>query len=31
LASEDGFRSTTYGTLPTGIDARAIIDRALPV
>jgi putative acyl-CoA dehydrogenase len=24
-------RSTTYGTLPRGIDARAIIDRALPV
>jgi putative acyl-CoA dehydrogenase len=27
----DGARSTTYGTLPSGIDARAIIDRALPV
>jgi putative acyl-CoA dehydrogenase len=25
------FRSTTYGTLPSGIDAKAIIDRALPV
>jgi putative acyl-CoA dehydrogenase len=24
-------RSTTYGTLPAGIDAKAIIDRALPV
>jgi putative acyl-CoA dehydrogenase len=24
-------RSTTYGTLPAGVDARAIIDRALPV
>jgi putative acyl-CoA dehydrogenase len=28
---EDGARSTTYGTLPSGVDARAIIDRALPV
>jgi putative acyl-CoA dehydrogenase len=27
----DGARSTTYGTLPSGIDARAIIERALPV
>ncbi len=27
----DGGRSTTYGTLPAGIDAQAIIDRALPV
>src|SRR3954452_4575003 len=27
----EGFRSTTYGTLPAGVDARAIIDRALPV
>jgi putative acyl-CoA dehydrogenase len=27
----DGLRSTTYGTLPAGIDAKAIIDRALPV
>jgi putative acyl-CoA dehydrogenase len=26
-----GSRSTTYGTLPAGIDAKAIIDRALPV
>jgi putative acyl-CoA dehydrogenase len=24
-------RSTTYGTLPAGIDAKAIVDRALPV
>ena len=24
-------RSTTYGTLPAGIDAKAIIDRALPI
>ena len=24
-------RSTTYGTLPAGVDAQAIIDRALPV
>src|SRR5215212_5531016 len=24
-------RSTTYGTLPAGVDAEAIIDRALPV
>jgi putative acyl-CoA dehydrogenase len=24
-------RSTTYGTLPVGIDAKAIVDRALPV
>jgi putative acyl-CoA dehydrogenase len=24
-------RSTTYGTLPAGVDAKAIIDRALPV
>jgi putative acyl-CoA dehydrogenase len=30
LAS-DGSRSTTYGTLPTGVDARAIVERALPV
>jgi putative acyl-CoA dehydrogenase len=27
----DGFRSTTYGTLPAGVDAQAIIDRGLPV
>jgi putative acyl-CoA dehydrogenase len=27
---QEGFRSTTYGTLPLGVDARAIIDRALP-
>jgi putative acyl-CoA dehydrogenase len=27
----DGARSTTYGTLPPGVDARAIVDRALPV
>jgi putative acyl-CoA dehydrogenase len=27
----DGARSTTYGTLPPGIDAQAIVDRALPV
>jgi putative acyl-CoA dehydrogenase len=27
----DGLRSTTYGTLPAGVDAEAIIDRALPV
>jgi putative acyl-CoA dehydrogenase len=27
----DGSRSTTYGTLPSGVDAQAIIDRALPV
>jgi putative acyl-CoA dehydrogenase len=27
----DGSRSTTYGTLPAGIEAKAIIDRALPV
>jgi putative acyl-CoA dehydrogenase len=31
LASDGGFRSTTYGTLPSGVDAKAIIDRALPV
>src|SRR3954453_3974610 len=31
LGGEGGFRSTTYGTLPPGIDAKAIIDRALPV
>src|SRR3954469_3938371 len=31
LATDSGFRSTTYGTLPAGIDAKAIIDRALPV
>jgi putative acyl-CoA dehydrogenase len=31
LGSEGTFRSTTYGTLPTGVDAKAIIDRALPV
>jgi putative acyl-CoA dehydrogenase len=24
-------RSTTYGTLPAGVDAQAVIDRALPV
>jgi putative acyl-CoA dehydrogenase len=24
-------RSTTYGTLPAGIDPKAIIDRALPI
>jgi putative acyl-CoA dehydrogenase len=30
LGSE-GARSTTYGTLPAGIDASAIIDRGLPV
>jgi putative acyl-CoA dehydrogenase len=30
LAGE-GSRSTTYGTLPSGVDAKAIIDRALPV
>src|SRR4051794_25243283 len=29
--SADGARSTTYGTLPSGIDAKAIIDRALPI
>ena len=27
----EGLRSTTYGTLPPGVDAKAIIDRALPV
>ncbi|HEX4720411.1 MAG TPA: acyl-CoA dehydrogenase family protein [Thermoleophilaceae bacterium] len=27
----DGLRATTYGTLPAGVDAKAIIDRALPV
>jgi putative acyl-CoA dehydrogenase len=27
----DGLRSSTYGTLPAGVDAQAIIDRALPV
>jgi putative acyl-CoA dehydrogenase len=27
----EGFRSTTYGTLPAGVDAKSIIDRALPV
>jgi putative acyl-CoA dehydrogenase len=31
LGGEGTFRSTTYGTLPTGVDAKAIIDRALPV
>src|SRR3954453_3851528 len=31
LANDGGFRSTTYGTLPPGVDATAIIDRALPV
>ncbi|MFL5262569.1 MAG: hypothetical protein ACJ79L_09260 [Anaeromyxobacteraceae bacterium] len=31
LASGEGFRSTTYGTLPSGVDAKAIVDRALPV
>src|SRR3954469_24498225 len=31
LARDEGFRSTTYGTLPPGVDATAIIDRALPV
>jgi putative acyl-CoA dehydrogenase len=30
LAGGEGSRSTTYGTLPHGIDATAIIDRALP-
>jgi putative acyl-CoA dehydrogenase len=29
--AEDGARSTTFGTLPAGVDAQAIIDRALPV
>ena len=29
--SADGARSTTYGTLPAGIDAKAIIDRSLPI
>jgi putative acyl-CoA dehydrogenase len=28
---EPGVRSTTFGTLPAGIDAQALIDRALPV
>ena len=27
----DGSRSTTYGTLPAGVDAPALIERALPV
>jgi putative acyl-CoA dehydrogenase len=27
----DGLRSSTYGTLPAAVDAKAIIDRALPV
>jgi putative acyl-CoA dehydrogenase len=31
LAADGGVRSTTYGTLPTGVDAKAIIARALPV
>jgi putative acyl-CoA dehydrogenase len=31
LGGDGGFRSTTYGTLPSGIDAQAIIDRALPI
>jgi putative acyl-CoA dehydrogenase len=31
LASDGSFRSTTYGTLPQSVDAKAIIDRALPV
>jgi putative acyl-CoA dehydrogenase len=31
LANGNGSRSTTYGTLPSGVDAQAIIDRALPV
>ncbi|MEA2495571.1 MAG: putative acyl-CoA dehydrogenase [Thermoleophilaceae bacterium] len=31
LAGDGGFRSTTYGTLPPGVDAQAIINRALPV
>src|SRR4051794_20011752 len=29
--ARDGSRSSTYGTLPAGVDAQAIIDRALPV
>jgi putative acyl-CoA dehydrogenase len=29
--SADGARSTTYGTLPAGVDAKAIIDRSLPI
>ena len=29
--SGDGGGSTTYGTLPAGVDAQALIDRALPV
>jgi putative acyl-CoA dehydrogenase len=31
LGDGDGSRSTTFGTLPSGVDAQAIIDRALPV
>ena len=31
LGGDGGPRSTTYGTLPNGVDAKAIIDRALPV
>ncbi|MFL5894996.1 MAG: acyl-CoA dehydrogenase family protein [Thermoleophilaceae bacterium] len=32
LAGDDGgFRSMTFGTLPQGVDAEALIDRALPV
>jgi putative acyl-CoA dehydrogenase len=31
LGTDGGLRATTYGTLPTGTDAKAIIDRALPV
>jgi putative acyl-CoA dehydrogenase len=29
--SGDGARSTSYGTLPAGVDAKSIIDRALPI
>jgi putative acyl-CoA dehydrogenase len=29
--SDDGARSTTYGTLPRGVEATALIERALPV
>jgi putative acyl-CoA dehydrogenase len=31
LADDTAMRSSTYGTLPAGVDAKAIIDRALPV
>jgi len=31
LAADGSVRATTYGTLPAGVDAKAIIDRALPV